>query len=94
MFLIFSLFLFWTWESDKYHAAVSAEQAAQAEIFNNSIAASEGAGKLIKIKSDALELTVDLKGGDIVDAKLCNKGTDRDDDQLRCRLYLFGLHDL
>lgn len=71
LFLIFSLFLFWTWESDKYHAAVSAEQAAQAEIFNNSIAASEGAGKLIKIKSDALELTVDLKGGDIVDAKLC-----------------------
>lgn len=80
LFLIFSLFLFWTWESDKYNAARLAEQAAQTEVLNNSIATSESAGKLIKIKSDALELTVDLNGGDIVDAKLSKVKQELDKD--------------
>ena len=71
LLLVLTLFLFWSWESDKLTAAQRAEQEAiRAEQMLTDAASSSSIGKLIKLKSDALELTIDLNGGDIVDAKL------------------------
>lgn len=71
LLLVLTLFLFWSWESDKITAAQRAEQEAiRAEQMLTDTASSSSIGKLIKLKSDALELTIDLNGGDIVDAKL------------------------
>lgn len=70
LFLVLSLFLFWNWESDKLSEARRAEQeAARAELINTNAQAGS-IGKLITLRSDALDLTIDLNGGDIVDAKL------------------------
>ena len=68
LLLVLTLFLFWSWESDKLTAAQRAEQEAiRAEQMLTDAASSSSIGKLIKLKSDALELTIDLNGGDIVE---------------------------
>ncbi len=71
LFLILSLFIFWAWENDQIVETRRAEAAAQqAEVMNTTAAAESSIGKLITLKSDKLLLTLDLNGGDIVDAKL------------------------
>ena len=80
VFLVLSLFLYWSWETDKVNEQRLAEQATQTEILNNEIATAQGVGKLINIKSDNLNLTIDLNGGDIVDAKLSKVKQELDKD--------------
>ncbi len=71
LFLVLSLFLYWSWESDKVSAAYKAEQTAIIEQeFNTNQAAASAIGKLVTLKSDLLELTIDLNGGDITGARL------------------------
>lgn len=72
LLLILSLFLFWNWESDKLNEAKMAEQAAiQQELIQKGIISNNvSEGQTILLKSNALELTINLVGGDIVDAKL------------------------
>ena len=71
LFLVLSLFLYWNWESDKLASAQRAEQQAiRAEQMLANAAQDSSIGKLITLKSDSLALTLDLNGGDIVDARL------------------------
>ncbi len=71
IFLILTLFLYWAWENDKIVDARRAEVAAQqAELINTNAQAASSIGKLITLQSDNLLLTINLNGGDIVDAKL------------------------
>ena len=69
--LCVTLFLFWNWESDKNNAARLAQQGIEQTADSTSTINSEDAtGKTITIESDSLQLTIALKGGDIVDANL------------------------
>ncbi len=71
LFLMLTLFLYWSWESDKFEAQQRAEhEAVLAEQMLTDAASQKAAAKLITLQSDALNLTIDLNGGDIVDAKL------------------------
>lgn len=71
LFLILSLFLYWAWENDQIVDARRAEAEAQnAELMNTNAQAASSIGKLITLSSDNLQLTIDLNGGDIIDAKL------------------------
>ncbi|MBO8416433.1 MAG: membrane protein insertase YidC [Proteobacteria bacterium] len=71
LFLILSLFLYWAWENDQIVDARRAEVEAQnAELMNTNAQAASSIGKLITLSSDNLQLTIDLNGGDIIDAKL------------------------
>lgn len=71
LFLVLSLFLYWNWESDKLASAQRAEQQTiRAEQMLANAAQDSSIGKLITLKSDSLALTLDLNGGDIVDARL------------------------
>ena len=71
LFLILTLFIYWAWENDKLTEAHRAELAAQqTELMNTNAQAASSIGKLITLESDSLQLTIDLNGGDIVDAKL------------------------
>ena len=68
LLLCAAMFLFWDWNSDKANDQKALEQAAiqQSQEINSNTAV----GKVIKLVSDNLELTINLQGGDIVDAKL------------------------
>ena len=69
--LCVTLFLFWNWESDKNNAARLAQQGIeQTADSSSSINSEDATGKTITIESDSLQLTIALKGGDIVDANL------------------------
>lgn len=69
--LCVTLFLFWNWNSDKVNAAKLAEQEAIAAQMVDSTATSESSlGKIVTLKSDNLLLSINLNGGDIIDAKL------------------------
>lgn len=69
--LCVTLFLFWNWNSDKVNAAKLAEQEAIAAQMVDSTANSESSlGKIVTLKSDNLLLSINLNGGDIIDAKL------------------------
>lgn len=71
VFLCLLLFLFWSWGSDQRDAMRRAAQESAggaASIYN--ISSDDTSGKTISLKSDALDLTLSLQGGDIVDAKL------------------------
>lgn len=71
LFLVLTLFLYWSWESDKVSQARLAEtQAQNASLVTEAAMSSSAIGKLITLQSDNLQLTIDLNGGDIVDAKL------------------------
>ena len=64
-----TLFLFWNWNSDKVNAAKLAEQQAAAQATTDQASESD-LGQIITIKSDNLLLSVNLNGGDVIDAKL------------------------
>ncbi|MDD7021583.1 MAG: membrane protein insertase YidC [Aeromonadales bacterium] len=66
--LCVTLMLFWDWQSDKVSQAKAEQEQQQAENAPEMAAAS--ADKTIELKSDTLDLTISLEGGDIVDAKL------------------------
>ena len=71
LFLSLTLFIYWAYERDK----ITMEQQAQlhAERLEQMAAAESSqssTGKLIKITSDTLELSISSIGGDVVDAKL------------------------
>ena len=69
--LCVSLFLFWNWETDKATVAKMAEQGITQSTTNSAdIDSYSSTDETINISSDSLALTVSLKGGDIVDAKL------------------------
>ena len=69
--LCVTLFLFWNWNSDKVNAAKLAEQEALAAQMVDSTTNSESSlGKIVTLKSDNLLLSINLNGGDIIDAKL------------------------
>ena len=65
-----TLFLFWNWNSDKVNAAKLAEQQAAAQANASDLASESTIGQIITLKSDNLLLSVNLNGGDIIDAKL------------------------
>lgn len=66
-----TLFIFWNWNSDKVNAAKLAEQEAiAAQMVDNTSATESSLGKIITLKSDNLALSINLNGGDIIDAKL------------------------
>ena len=68
LLLCAAMFLFWDWNADKANAQKMADQAATLQ--SQEISSESALGNLIKVVSDNLELTINLKGGDIVDAKL------------------------
>lgn len=71
LFLTLSLFIYWSWESDKVNDAKQAELHAQR--MEEMVAAQgtqSGFGDLITLQSDTLQLAISSIGGDIVDAKL------------------------
>ncbi len=70
IFLVLTLFLFWAWEKDKLYEAQRAEVAAQNAELMTEVQNADALGKLITLQSDSLKLTVNLNGGDIVDARL------------------------
>ena len=69
LLLCAAMFLFWDWNSDKDNALKEAENAAVASL-NQEINDKSDISNTVTIKSDNLELTVNLKGGDVIDAKL------------------------
>lgn len=69
LLLCAAMFLFWDWNSDKANALKEAENAAVASL-NQEINDKSDISNTVTIKSDNLELTVNLKGGDVIDAKL------------------------
>ena len=69
LLLCAAMFLFWDWNSDKANALKEAENAAVASL-NQEINDKSDISNTVTIKSDNLELTVNLKGGDGIDAKL------------------------
>lgn len=76
-----TLFIFWNWESDKATAAKMAEQGITQTVQSASdIVSDDVSGDTITIKSDSLNLTVALKGGDIIDANLPKIKQEQDKD--------------
>lgn len=78
LLLCAAMFLFWDWNTDKANDQKAIEQAAiqQSQEINSDTAV----GKVIKLISDNLELTINLQGGDIVDAKLLKIKQEQDKD--------------
>lgn len=76
LLLCAAMFLFWDWNADKANAQKMADQAANLQ--SQEINAESSLGNLIKVVSDNLELTINLKGGDIVDAKLLKVKQEQD----------------
>lgn len=70
VFLCLILVLFWNWESDKRDAQILAARESAQSTASININSEDTTGKTISLRSDALDLTVSLNGGDIVDAKL------------------------
>ena len=68
LLLCAAMFLFWDWNADKANAQKLAEQTAT--LNSQEISSETAVGKVVKLISDNLELTINLKGGDIIDAKL------------------------
>ncbi|MBO5566298.1 MAG: membrane protein insertase YidC [Succinivibrio sp.] len=70
--LCLTMFILWSWETDKANAGRIAEQQAANSEFSSEInsESTTGVGKIIHLKSDNLNLAIDLTGGDIVDARL------------------------
>ncbi len=68
LLIIAGMFLFMDWNNDKADAQKMAEQAATLQA--QEIASDTAIGNVVKVSSDNLELTINLKGGDIIDAKL------------------------
>ena len=77
LLLCAAMFLFWDWNSDKANDQ-KLEQATiqQSQEINSNTAV----GKVIKLVSDKLELTINLQGGDIIDAKLLDIKQEQDKD--------------
>ena len=66
-----TLFLFWNWNTDKANEAKLAEQEAlQAQMADSDVNSESSLGKIVTLKSDNLLLSINLNGGDIIDAKL------------------------
>ena len=63
LLLCAAMFLFWDWNSDKANDQKALEQAAiqQSQEINSNTAV----GKVIKLISDNLELSINLQGGDV-----------------------------
>lgn len=78
LLLCAAMFLFWDWNSDKANEQRALEQAATMQ--NDQINNQSAVGKVVKIVSDNLELTINLKGGDIIDAKLPKIKQEQDKD--------------
>lgn len=76
LLLCAAMFLFWDWNSDKANDQKALEQAAvqQSQEINSNTAV----GKVIKLISDNLELSINLQGGDVVDAKLLKVKQEQD----------------
>lgn len=72
LFLVLSLFLYWSWESDKLNEAKMAQQQAMEQelIAKGLVNDTVPTGNTIRLVSDALDLTISLTGGDVIDAKL------------------------
>ena len=70
--LCLTMFILWSWETDKANAGRIAEQQAANSEFSSEInsESTTGVGKIIHLKSDNLNIAIDLTGGDIVDARL------------------------
>ena len=79
LLLCAAMFLFWDWNSDKANAQKEAENAALT-MQNQEINSQSEISKVIKIANDNLELTINLKGGDIIDAKLLKIKQEQDKD--------------
>src|SRR5574344_3090799 len=62
------MFLFWEWNADKANAQMAAEETAIA--MQNEDNSQTDISNSIKLISDNLALTINLKGGDVIDAKL------------------------
>ena len=78
LLLCAAMFLFWDWNSDKANEQRALEQAATMQ--NDQINNQSAVGKVVKLVSDNLELTINLKGGDIIDAKLPKIKQEQDKD--------------
>lgn len=76
LLLCAAMFLFWDWNSDKANDQKALEQAAiqQSQEINSNTTV----GKVIKLISDNLELSINLQGGDVVDAKLLKVKQEQD----------------
>lgn len=71
LFLVLSLFLYWSWEADKNISVQQQElEKVRAEQIEAQIAQDNAIGQIIKLSSDTLDLAINLNGGDIVDGKL------------------------
>ena len=71
LFLTLSLFIYWSWESDKITLQQQEElQAQRIEMAAAAESSEQAVGKLITLQSDTLNLTLSSVGGDVVDAKL------------------------
>lgn len=70
IFLVLTLFLFWAWERDELADAQRAEIEAQNAELMADVQDADSIGRLITLQSDSLKLTIDLNGGDIIDARL------------------------
>lgn len=79
LLLCAAMFLFWDWNSDKANAQKEAENASLT-MQNQEINSQSEISKVIKIANDNLELTINLKGGDIIDAKLLKIKQEQDKD--------------
>lgn len=73
------MFLFWDWNSDKATLAQQ-EEAKILQAQNQDINSLTEIGNTIKVSSDTLELTINLNGGDIIDAKLLKIKQEQDKD--------------
>ena len=76
LLLCAGMFLFWDWNADKVNAQKMAEHVASLEAQD--INADSAVGNVIKLCTDNLELSVNLKGGDIIDAKLLKLKQEQD----------------
>ncbi|NLK84874.1 MAG: membrane protein insertase YidC [Aeromonadales bacterium] len=68
LLLCAAMFLFWDWNADKANAQKAADETAIA--MQNEDNSQTDISNSIKLISDNLELTINLKGGDVIDAKL------------------------
>lgn len=79
LLLCSAMFLFWDWNSDKATLAQQ-EEAKILQAQNQDINSLTEIGNTIKVSSDTLELTINLNGGDIIDAKLLKIKQEQDKD--------------